>query len=164
MNLNRDVSCGGKRSLTVLPTICEEVEGADVETSVIEVSTEEVTANLNDVATKNDDAKVQVQLWDRKVKEGMRGIVDEKELAKALSIVRKYLLRSWKLRVWRSYLQWETNEGVRGQVVDCGTTDDAWDCISRCFRATWWNWDNGSRPFFWRWPRDYRDVIQNGMY
>ena len=95
MNLNRDVICGGKSFSTVLPTICEEVEEADVVTSVIE----EVTANLNEVATKNDDAKVQVQLWDRKVKEGMRGIVDEKELAKALSIMRKYLLRSWKLRV-----------------------------------------------------------------
>jgi hypothetical protein len=27
----------------------------------------------------------------------------------------------------------------------------AGDCITRAANSTWWNWEDGSRPFFWRW-------------
>jgi len=30
-------------------------------------------------------------------------------------------------------------------------------------KASWWEWVDGSRPFFWRWPIECRDVIQDGL-
>ena len=30
------------------------------------------------------------------------------------------------------------------------------DCITRAAYATWWKWDAGSRPFFWRFPEEFR--------
>jgi hypothetical protein len=29
------------------------------------------------------------------------------------------------------------------------------DCITRAANSTWWNWEDGSRPFFWRWSEEY---------
>ena len=26
--------------------------------------------------------------------------------------------------------------------------------ITRVYSCTWWDWCNGSRPFFWRWPKE----------
>jgi hypothetical protein len=41
------------------------------------------------------------------------------------------------------------------------------DCIQRAAEATWWEWQAGSRPFFWRWKapllhRDYSDQMRDG--
>jgi len=37
------------------------------------------------------------------------------------------------------------------------------DCINRCSHATWWEWTHGSRPHFWRWSREYRLTIRDGL-
>ena len=29
------------------------------------------------------------------------------------------------------------------------------DCIVRAAHASWWKWDAGSRPFFWRFPEPF---------
>jgi hypothetical protein len=29
------------------------------------------------------------------------------------------------------------------------------DCWERAEKATWWNWDGGSRIHFWRWNEEY---------
>jgi hypothetical protein len=33
------------------------------------------------------------------------------------------------------------------------------EAIERAWRATSWNWEDGSRPFHWRWPQEYQDEI-----
>ena len=33
------------------------------------------------------------------------------------------------------------------------------DAIARAANSSWWNWDEGSRPFHWRWPVHYQRVI-----
>ena len=117
----------------------------------------------NSVATKSDDAKAQTDLWNDRVKQGLHIVVGDEKFEEALKVMRKYLLRAWKVRVWKSYLVWEVNENACGRTVDDETKEDAWDCLSRCFHATWWAWDHGSRPFFWRWPKDYQAKIQYGV-
>lgn len=37
------------------------------------------------------------------------------------------------------------------------------DCIGRSSDATWWEWDQGSRPLFWRWPKEYVPSIRDGL-
>jgi hypothetical protein len=34
------------------------------------------------------------------------------------------------------------------------------DAIERAWRSTWWDWDDGSRPFFWRWPQEYLEQTE----
>jgi hypothetical protein len=37
------------------------------------------------------------------------------------------------------------------------------DAIRRAAESSWWNWDDGSRPFHWRWPHWYQGTIQDGL-
>eukprot|EP00980_Cylindrotheca_fusiformis_P024767 scaffold12423_cov140-Cylindrotheca_fusiformis.AAC.1 len=37
------------------------------------------------------------------------------------------------------------------------------DVILRLSRASWWNWDDGSRPVHWKWPKWYEQVIRDGL-
>jgi hypothetical protein len=30
-------------------------------------------------------------------------------------------------------------------------------------QATWWEWEGGSFPFFWRWPPEFLWEIRDGM-
>ena len=172
ISLGSRLACGAKRVGEITrERICRmEIDGVTSSlvtvdrTSNEETSTiEEVPEVRNSVATKHDDAKVQTYLWDERVKEGIHPMITKRELEKALRIMRKYLLRSWKIRIWRSYITWETTEEKSGRTVDEETKDDAWDCLTRCFRSTWWAWDNGSRPLFWRWPKDYQISVQYGV-
>jgi hypothetical protein len=39
----------------------------------------------------------------------------------------------------------------------------AGDAISRAAKTTWWGWECGSRPFHWRWPKFYQEVIRDGL-
>ena len=36
------------------------------------------------------------------------------------------------------------------------------DCITRAAHSSWWKWDAGSRPFFWRFPREFRVDMMKG--
>lgn len=37
------------------------------------------------------------------------------------------------------------------------------DSIIRAFRSTWWDWNDGSSPFYWRWPDWYLPSIRDGI-
>ncbi len=37
------------------------------------------------------------------------------------------------------------------------------ECIEKCSESSWWEWDKGSRPLFWRWKEDYLDIIRDGL-
>jgi hypothetical protein len=39
----------------------------------------------------------------------------------------------------------------------------ACDAIQRAAKTSWWGWDAGSRPFHWRWPPFYQEVIRDGL-
>jgi hypothetical protein len=37
------------------------------------------------------------------------------------------------------------------------------DAIYRAADSSWWEWDEGSAPFYWRWPVEYRETIRDGL-
>jgi hypothetical protein len=41
--------------------------------------------------------------------------------------------------------------------------EPARDAIWRAAETSWWGWDLGSRPFHWRWPSFYQEVIRDGL-
>ena len=37
------------------------------------------------------------------------------------------------------------------------------DAISRAANSSWFGWDDGSAPFFWRWPKEYQRTMRDGL-
>ena len=37
------------------------------------------------------------------------------------------------------------------------------DCVTRAAYTPWWKWDAGSRPFFWRFPEEFRMDMMEGI-
>jgi hypothetical protein len=56
-------------------------------------------------------------------------------------------------KVW-----WEERQLLGGNDIRPGA-----DAIERATRLTWWNWDDGSRPFNWRSPMWYKKIIRDGL-
>jgi len=49
------------------------------------------------------------------------------------------------------------------RVFVCTASVDAGiDCLTRASLASAWEWDGGSRPFFWRWGREYWKEARDG--
>jgi hypothetical protein len=36
------------------------------------------------------------------------------------------------------------------------------NCIERAANSSWWDWEDGSRPFFWRWSAENHSQIRDG--
>jgi hypothetical protein len=58
-----------------------------------------------------------------------------------------------------SYVRWHRNFS--------GSRENEWtlgrDAIRRANHSTWWNWDEGSQLFFWRWPEFYQERATDGL-
>jgi len=132
----------------------------------------ELEAKRIQAATKADDADIPVHLWDQRIlpdtEQAVRGPVLDK--------IRSFCLRWWRRQVLRGFLTWFKSSYpstvINGQLnikqilrtasarrdLECGR-----DCIWRCSGASWWEWDVGSRPFHWRWPKEYQELIRDGL-
>lgn len=134
-----------------------------------DVSTEEPedlgkeAAKHNSRATKSDDAEVRTHLWDDHLLEGLGLQLQSMNLDVALRVLRTWFLRIWKRHVTRSFFKWYNRKVIVCPKHRRAMLADAHDCISRAADATWWSWDAGSRPFFWRWPSDYLEVSRIGV-
>jgi hypothetical protein len=69
----------------------------------------------------------------------------------------------WTAAKKRRYLRcWESQNGLPGSGKKRNSAA-ALDCITRAANSTWWEWTNGSRPFFWRWDPDYLATVRGGL-
>lgn len=116
----------------------------------------------NAKATKNDDAEVRTNLWDRHLLLGLHITVQNRDTSASLEVLRRWLLAIWKRRLTRSFFSWLIKNKPCQESVLISLMKDARDCLTRSANATWWTWDAGSRPFFWRWPEDYLEVARLG--
>jgi hypothetical protein len=77
----------------------------------------------------------------------------------------------WKIKYeWsdtgqKKYKHWHnrymrTDKAIRKDIRR--SVDAASDCITRAANASTWSWDDGSRPFFWRWGDDYWEESRDG--
>jgi hypothetical protein len=66
---------------------------------------------------------------------------------------------SWKDVGREEYKAWWRTT-VSTSVTDWEAGGDA---ITWAARASWWEWDDGSMPFYWRWPVRYRTVMRDGL-
>ena len=57
------------------------------------------------------------------------------------------------------YRNWWMSRWVKGRRdIDAGR-----DALTRGANSSWWGWDDGSHPFFWRWPKEYRLQMRDGI-
>ena len=122
-------------------------------------------------AAKADDAEIPVYLWNSRVRDGLSyPDVSSRDGCRkvdaALDGVRVFLLHCWKKRVAASFAAWwrgrRREASVRGQVPDMRSAEKGAAALSHVAEATWWDWDGGSAPFFWRFPEEFQEVLRDG--
>mmetsp|Transcript_22806 Transcript_22806/g.34538 ORF Transcript_22806/g.34538 Transcript_22806/m.34538 type:complete len:164 (+) Transcript_22806:1207-1698(+) len=121
-------------------------------------------------AIKLDGAAVPVHLWDEKVMEHFPWLAakcDQEEvtasrLQKALHWLRQRSLPWWKMPVKKDFFEWfNGSEHVTDQRSDI----EEWrvNMVDQLKMASWWEWQGGSTPFFWRWPPPYQQDLRRGV-
>jgi hypothetical protein len=103
-------------------------------------------------AAKADDAVVDVSLW------AVGG--DGPGMESAREVLRKALFRKWRRRLVLEAARWLQSEEAQEEY----TANQAalCDCIRRCAHSSWWEWTDGSRLLFWRWPQAWRREARDG--
>ncbi len=129
-------------------------------------------------AVKADNAAVPVELWNSRIHFPPIPIILQCLKTAFLDGLRTLALRWWRRNTLRSFLHWFkcTHLGPTAPSITTSTVQHIitqfslhrdWiagrDCIRRAAGATWWEWDLGSRPFFWRWPSEYAVSIRDGL-
>jgi hypothetical protein len=130
----------------------------------------------NQKATKSDDAKVPVYLWDDRVaavwaRQHPAGpqldAAARDRLDRANELMRAAMLRYWKRMVKASFWEWHNKEieehRRRGEEPPERNLSAGLAAIQHAEDASWWEWDRGSAPFFWRWDSEFIKDLRDGM-
>lgn len=128
-----------------------------------EVDTGVIEEDVNAVATKSDDAEVRIKLWNDRLIGGLSEPVASRDVLGAANVLRKYVLKFWKRSVISSFENWVESQEAQRTPVSEETKAAGIECCKRASRSSWWNWDGGSRPFFWRWPKTYQSIVLEGV-
>ena len=104
------------------------------------------------VATRSDDAAVDYALW------AVGGTGPGMESCR--ESLRGGLHRLWRRRFTKEAYDWLH---VHGRPEDASKDRKAIvDCTTRAANSSWWDWKDGSRLFFWRWPEAWRAEARDG--
>ena len=143
----------------------------DSDEGVGSLNVEERREDRNLKATKSDDAVIPTYLWDDRICQslGIQGVKEQAQCVKALEVIRRGALRYWKRLVcsdfwrWWSYQRFDKDDSesqdLRDRTIEAGLS-----ALSHASQSSWWDWDKGSSPFFWRipdaqWLREMRDGV-----
>ncbi|KAL7570822.1 hypothetical protein ACA910_018892 [Epithemia clementina (nom. ined.)] len=119
-------------------------------------------------ATKLDDAVIPVFMWDVPVREGMTWLGPEASVFdRAIVVLCRWLHQLWLQRVVSSFWDWWkvkfcipglqlTEEGVNAFKV-------GQRALAHPSMSSWWDWDKGSSPFFWRFPDEWEHEMRVGL-
>ena len=133
------------------------------------------TSQIDVKATKTDSAAVPTYLWDNEVAKAIKMDNEDPQLIKALNIVRKYALKVWKRSIVKSFITYlkhthpaSYSNFMHGNRKDLdpefvNDLEAGLDCLYYAGNATWWEWDYGSRLFFWRWPSHFVKYARDGI-
>eukprot|EP00978_Attheya_sp_CCMP212_P027155 scaffold90616_cov31-Attheya_sp.AAC.2 len=124
-------------------------------------------------ATKSDDAEIPKELWNDRILDALLPsgkVVSPEHLArihKTLDWLRNHLLRYWRKKVAREFYAWWRGHKIEQRLQGLPPNMDFLRAGTEALRyaagATWWNWDMGSAPFFWRWPPEFREDLAIGF-
>jgi hypothetical protein len=132
------------------------------------------------LAAKNDDAQAPIDEWNKRALRLTDDDYEETLCSKACDLLRKVLLRRFRhfksgvIRSFRKYMcnkygnEWmelmrAEAKKRRGRKEIERDYDVGMDAIHRASRASFWDWDDGSTLFFWRWPKELHESLRDGM-
>lgn len=121
-------------------------------------------------AAKDDDARIPVELWRDKIRKTVPdrcdGLSDDR-LELALGTIRKGALRYWNRSVSSSFWRWWKRERLerhtQGLPPRLGGLEPGLLALQHSVDASWWDWDRGSAPFFWRFPQEWQEEARDGL-
>lgn len=93
-------------------------------------------------ASKADEATADTESW------AVGGLGDGMENYR--DRIRRFLLRRWRQRLTREVITWLKT--VEHEPHFSRHRDAAVEGLSRCLDGGWFDWSNGSRLLYWRWP------------
>lgn len=151
---------------------CEaKIEGSEEESDLVAPDCKDFVLDVNILdgprsgpdlmAAKQDDAKVDVVLWDRGLWEHFGISLGERpRFSAALATLRKYLVGRWCKQVYQDYRcymrgqyrkHWLIRALSGSQKVEWQKDIDAGhDCLERAVATLWWEWRGRYRLFFYR--------------
>ena len=108
------------------------------------------------VAVKSDKASVDTSMWN--VGGSSRAAVRARE------VLQRCLHRRWYCRLEREALAWLNQEAqqLAASEEQRANGEAIRDCLRRARNSTWFEWNDGSRLFFWRWPPDLQREARDG--
>lgn len=133
---------------------------------------------------KNDDAVAAVENWNRRVCERLGVRYEESKHALALDKIRglqllwyrrynggvtrsfrKYMHieygKDWLVQMWKARKAKSTRKERETELVK--DYDVGIDAISRAISSSFWEWEDGSTVFFWRWTKEHRRELRDGL-
>jgi hypothetical protein len=104
-------------------------------------------------AARSDTAETDVSMW--AVGGSGKGMESARD-----TIREKLAHRWWKKKILREGLNYlkTTEEGVEHE----RDKDAVRECVTRSANSTWFDWADGSRLYFWRWPDKWRKEARDG--
>jgi len=106
------------------------------------------------IAAKADDAEADFSLWD------VGGTTEAAALARQR--LRKFFHRMWYTTLEAEAWNWLDGRCRAGDTDITESRDAILDCLRRARNSTWFEWGDGSRLFFWRWPTDFWREARDG--
>ena len=156
----------GPRSQTRMTENCELFTSLDSEGGG-SLNMEERREDGNLKATKADDAEIPTYLWDDRICShfDMTSVSDRGRGIQALSVIRRVALKYWKRLVCSDFWGWWKSQRFRDDNDEKERTIRAGlSALTHASQASWWDWDHGSSPFFWRMPKlDWLVEMRNGV-
>lgn len=129
-------------------------------------------------AVKSDNAAVPVHLWNDRIAVKLQDLwkeesrieppvdfnspADCRKFERAMDGFRVLALRRWKRNVRNSFRRWFGTLGMDHPKRESIWRDGQKAC-AKADQASWWEWDEGSSIFFWRWPDHYMEVARSGV-
>ena len=118
-------------------------------------------------AVKSDDALTDTSLWDREVSPEF----EETRHGRLYTFLRKRMARRFAHNVWRSFQKFLAGKFTPAELSKPSSQQceelrkdlaAGGDAVLRARRSSFWDWDDGSTPFFWRWQPEVRKDMRDG--
>jgi hypothetical protein len=147
-------------------TAVKEAQASGAE-QVSDAKTDRVRGNTTtDKVVKADGAQIPFFLWNEAVVRGLPWLVAEDSVVHgALEVLRARLFSPyWRRKVGRDFLKWFKGEAPRMELGErLKTINAGGEALRYTAKASWWKWDGGNFPFFWRWPVEFQREIHDGV-
>jgi len=117
-------------------------------------------------AVKNDNAQVPMELWEEYLLcpfPHQAELIAHPGWIKAMKVFQQLGLQRWRRDKLRSYVQWKRKNQDKPVEFLAQAHEAAREALERATLATWWDWPNGSRPFFWNWPEEVQTEVMLGL-